>query len=141
MPPVSTSTADTDTRTFELADMLSLFQNLEVARLGSTCGYWSAWTERQRSEMASIDENAGTPAPSPQDSIGGRKPRVVTQRAQLEQPIQDTSTPEDKGKGKAKCVDSAIGPAVGSDLGDWEIGAEGEACDGWDWAGVAGIWR
>ena len=69
----------------------------------------------------------------PKGDIGARGPRIVSQWAHLERAVQGGA----KGKGKKKCVDSA----AGSELGDWEIGLEGEACEGWDWAGVAGIWR
>lgn len=70
--------------------------------------------------------------------IGARKPRIVAQRDQLERAIKGTAT---TGKGKEKDDGSAVIPAPGAGLGDWEMGLEGEACEGWDWAGVAGIWR
>ena len=132
----STSPASSDSRTFELADIFSRFQDLEVARLGCACRYWSAWFDRQRSEMtaSSTGDNAGASSVSPpKGDTGTRRPRIVSQRVQLERAVQGGA----KGKGKKKCVDSA----AGGELGDWEIGLEGEACEGWDWAGAAGIWR
>ena len=132
--PGDTSPASSDSRTFELADIFSWFQDLEVARLGSTCGYWPAWFERQRSEMAtsSTGDNAGASSvSSPKGGIGARRPKIVSQRAHLERAVQGGA----KGKGKKKSVDTA----AGSGLGDWEVGNEGEPCGGWDWAGVAGI--
>lgn len=78
---------------------------------------------------------------SSEGNIGTRKPRIVEQQSQLEQPVKGTSTTKDKGKGKGKDRESAAVPAFGTGLGDWEIGPFGEACEGWDWAGVAGIWR
>lgn len=78
---------------------------------------------------------------SSEGDIGARKPRIVQRRSQLEHPVEGTSTTEDKGKGKEKDSESAAVPALGAGLGDWEIGPFGEACEGWDWAGVAGVWR
>lgn len=137
--PAGNSTATTTT-TFELEDLLSQFRNLEVARLGGASGYWSPWVTRQRSEKASIHGGAGASVPSSNGDMGLRKPRIVTQRTELEKPREETSTTRGKGKGKEKRADT-LGPGAGAELGDWEIGPEGEACEGWDWAGVSGIWR
>lgn len=65
----------------------------------------------------------------------------MAERARLERPIEGTSTTQAKGKGKEREREPDAEPEAGTGLGDWEIGLEGEACDGWDWAGVAGIWR
>ncbi|KAG8215867.1 hypothetical protein J3R82DRAFT_7824 [Butyriboletus roseoflavus] len=132
---------NTNSTTFNLADTLSRFHNLEVARLGSTCGYWSGWTERQQSATRTIDEDVDASESASEGDIGARKPRIVAQRDQLEKPIEGTAPSEGKGKGKEKDGKSAVVPALGTGLGDWEIGPEGEACEGWDWAGVSGIWR
>lgn len=128
--PSGIPAADPSSPTCGLADILSQFQNLEVARLGSACGYWSGWIERQQSIDGNVDASSS-------GDIGARKPRVVAQRDQLEKPIKGTTTTDEKGKGK----ESTAVPALGCGLGDWEIGLEGEGCEGWDWAGVAGIWR
>ncbi|KAF8556646.1 hypothetical protein OG21DRAFT_1602098, partial [Imleria badia] len=138
--PSDIPAANTNSNTFELADILAQFENLEVARLGSACGYWGGWIERQQSTKRSIDGDADADALSSEGDIGARKPRIVAERAQLERPIEGTSTIDAKGKGKEKDREPADVPAFGTGLGDWEIGPEGEACDGWDWAGVAGIW-
>ena len=81
---------------------------------------------------SSTGDNAGTSdVPPPKGDTGARRPRIVSQRAHLERAVQGGA----KGKGKKRCVDSG----VGTELGDWEIGPEGEGCQGW--ARVAGIWR
>ena len=124
--PGDISPASSDSRTSELADIFSRFLDLEVARLGSACGYWSAWFDRERSEMAtsSTDDNAGASEVSPpKGDIRMRRPRIVSRRAHLERAVQGGA----KGKGKKKCVDSG----VRTELGAWEIGLEGEACEGW----------
>ncbi|KAI9462090.1 hypothetical protein HD554DRAFT_2128154 [Boletus coccyginus] len=125
---------------FEPTDILARFQNLEVVRLGSACGYWSGWTGRQHSAKRSFDEVADASVSSSEGNIGARKPRIVEQRTQLEKPSKGPCITEDKGKGKKKNEESTV-PLVGAVLDDWEIGPEGETCEGWDWAGVAGIWR
>lgn len=61
----------------------------------------------------------------------------MVQRDQLEKLLKGTITTDGEGKGKK----STTVPVLGSGLGDWEISLEGEACEGWDWAGVARIWR
>lgn len=121
---------DTSSPTFDLADILSRFQNLEVARLGSPCGYWSGWIERQQSIDGNVDASSS-------GDTRARKPRIVVQRDQLEKLLKGTITTDGEGKGKK----STTVPVLGSGLGDWEISLEGEACEGWDWAGVARIWR
>lgn len=63
----------------------------------------------------------------------------MTEQAELENPVESKSTSTIGGKGKGKEKDVSNAPGIG--LGDWEIGPEGEACEGWDWAGVAGVWR
>lgn len=124
--------ATTHSNTFELVDILSQFKNMEVARVGSACGYWGGWIERQQSaKAAGVEGDMDATTSSSEGDMGVRKPRIVADRAELE---EDTFV-EDKGKGKASV------PAPRAGLGDWEIGPEGEACEGWDWAGVAGIWR
>ncbi|KAG6373663.1 hypothetical protein JVT61DRAFT_6330 [Boletus reticuloceps] len=136
------STASTNPSALELADILSQFQNLEVARLGSTCGYWSGWIEGQLTAKRGIDKGADAAPSSLEGDIRARKTRIVKQPHQLEKPIGVTSTTKYKGKGKGKGKDSkksASVPALGA--GDWRFGSEGEACEGWDWAGVTGIWK
>ena len=81
---------------------------------------------------SSTSDNPGASSvSSPKGDIGARRPRIVSQRAQLERAVQGGA----KGKGKKKSVDTA----AGSGLGDWEVGNEGEPCEGWDWVGVSGI--
>jgi len=77
---------------------------------------------------------------SSEGNIGARKPRIVEQRTKLEKPSESPCITKDKGKGKKKDGGSAV-PVLSTGLEDWETGPEGEACEGWDWAGVAGIWR
>ncbi|KAG9312691.1 hypothetical protein JVU11DRAFT_7109 [Chiua virens] len=137
--PMGDPDSNSTLATLELADILSLFRNLEVARLGSGCGFWGGWINRQRSATSRMGGNVNTSALlSLEESIGLRKPKIVEERADLEQP-RETSASGEKGKGKAKASNSVDG--IIGELGDWEIGPEGEACEGWDWAGVAGIWR
>ncbi|KAH0835721.1 hypothetical protein J3R83DRAFT_9543 [Lanmaoa asiatica] len=126
-PPTTPSgipAANTSSTTFDLADILS-----------------RGWIKREQSAMRSIDENADAFASSSEGNIGPRKPQIAVQQAQLEKPIEGTFTTEDKGKGKEKDGKSTVVPALGTGLGDWEIGPESEVCEGWDWAGVTGIWR
>ncbi|KAF8129069.1 hypothetical protein EV363DRAFT_393040 [Boletus edulis] len=138
--PSGISAACSNPSALELADILSQFQNLEVARLGSTCGYWSGWIEGQQTAKRGIDEGADVAPSLLEGDVGARKTRIVKQLHQLEKPIGVTSTTEYKGKGKGNdSKKSASVPALGA--GDWRFGSEGEACEGWDWAGVAGIWN
>ncbi|KAF9230200.1 hypothetical protein BU15DRAFT_83924 [Melanogaster broomeanus] len=143
-PPSSTPTY-TGARTFELSDVLAHFRNIEVARVGSGCGYWGGWVAR---ESQSGDGEGG------RGGMRGRKPRIVARRSELENDglgnEGTASGGKDKGKGKGReesmGAGAAPGPstALGSGSGsgmDWEVGPEGGACEGWDWAGVAGIWR
>ena len=78
---------------------------------------------------SSTDDNAGALSVSPpMGDIGARRLRIVSH---LKRAVQGGA----KGTGKKKSVDSG----VGTELGDWEIGPEGEGCRGW--ARVARIWR
>jgi hypothetical protein len=134
MPTGTSTTPHTVTHTLELTDLLAAIRNVEVARVGGACGYWGGWIGK------------GGEGDSEKGGIAGgrRPPRVVTRRRELESVGGNGATTEGatsgrKGKGKGKqSVESA---GLDSGLGDWEVGAEGEACEGWDWAGVAGLWR
>lgn len=96
----TTTGSDAGATTFDLVEILNRSRNLEVARLGSSCGYWNGWIERQqRAENregmadASVSESS-----SGMVDFSARKPRIVSRREELEHP----TAVEDKRKGKGK---------------------------------------
>ncbi|KIJ67423.1 hypothetical protein HYDPIDRAFT_25879 [Hydnomerulius pinastri MD-312] len=117
--PTPTPT-DTEAQTFELADILARFRSLEVARIGGACGYWGGWVGRSaRRGDVRADSSSNS------NFVGGGED------------VRDKG----KGKAKAKADEEDHGEGAGGGVDDWEEGPAGESCEGWDWAGVSGIWR